>query len=150
MAWNDHPRKRMFVEKFAWLHHELPKNSFQAPGGKADSNLCLLCAGGDELESHILSRLPVTRIWRVISLRDCRVVSRFGTYSFRTCLSQIFFDQGVNEWVECNIASGVRVDDHIQWTSLFGVKLLCGMRGIKWWLMAKGLMFKNFKSKFVQ
>jgi hypothetical protein len=56
---------------FMWknLHHGLPTNS--------------LCAGGKELESHILL--------------DCSVVKPVW-YSFRTCLSQNFFDQGVNEW----------------------------------------------------
>lgn len=57
LPWNGHPRKQMFVEKSAWLHHCLPINSFHAPRGMTDSNLCLLCAGGEELESHIPSRL---------------------------------------------------------------------------------------------
>ncbi|MCH85134.1 hypothetical protein A2U01_0005976 [Trifolium medium] len=67
------------------LHHGLPTNS--------------LCAGGEELEGRIL--------------QDCSVVKPVW-YSFRTCLSQNFFDQGVNERVECNIASRVGLDERNQ------------------------------------
>lgn len=93
-------------------------------------------AGGEELESHIPSRLRGGEpVW----------------YSFRTCLSQNFFDQGVNEWVECNIASGVRVDDHIQCTSLFGflTALLWHERNQ---VVFNGKRFdvSNVRSKFVQ
>lgn len=71
--------------------------------------------------------------------------------SFRTCLSHNFFDEGVNEWVECNIASGVRADDHIQWTSLFGflTALLWHERNQ---VVFNGKRFdvSNVTSKFVQ
>jgi len=114
-----------------------------------DSNLCLLCAGGEELESHIPSRLQVARIWRVVSLRDCRVVSWFGI-PLELVSPIISLIKVLMRGVECNIASGVRVDDHIQWTSLFRF-----LTALLWHernqvvFNGKRFYVSNFKSKFV-
>ncbi len=72
------------------------------------------------MESHIPSRLQGGEL---------------VLYSFRTCLSQNFFDQGVNEWVECNIASGVRLLWHERNQVVFN---------------GKRFDVSNVKSKFVQ